>query len=233
MTTTQWVITVVAGVLGGGLAGAALKEVIQNRRNRKQPVGYTMEVIDIVRKGVNFPKFAQLIVLQHPLGFGGQKPVDNLSLVRITVQNKGNQDYKEFLFGVSLEGGNKAVEVRFNGPDRYHSIKIKLDENIRLLDEKDVDEQEPTEPLKNVDFILEPFNRRDTYNVEIFFTYDGDRGNVTLGSPHPTTFVKMEGVRASLFSLMFWTATMLFSVVVNLILHYWKPIVQALRELLP
>jgi len=55
-------------------------------------------------KGTNFPKLAELIVTEHPLEFGGKRTVENLSLARITITNKGNQDIEKYNFGVTMEG---------------------------------------------------------------------------------------------------------------------------------
>ena len=99
MTTTQWVIGLGVTLIAGGAMGALISAYVSYKRNKRQPVVYTMEIIDIFRKGTNFPRLAKLMVTEHPLGFGEERSVDNLSLARIKVTNKGNQDIKEFTFG--------------------------------------------------------------------------------------------------------------------------------------
>lgn len=188
-TGIQWV-PIIVGLLSGGAMGAIITALVARYRNRRQPVAYTLEVIDIFRKGKNFPRLAKLLVTEHPLGYGEERSVDNLSLARITVTNKGNQDIKEFSFGVTMDEGNKAVDTRFNGADRHHVIKIGFPGF-----EPD---KEPKEPVTAIDFFTEPFNRGDTYGVDIYFTYDNSRGEIKLSSSHPTQFVKLRESRVLL-----------------------------------
>lgn len=182
MTTTQWVITAVIALLGGGAMGAVITTYVSYKRNKRQPVTYTMEIIDIFRKGQNFPRLAKLMVTEHPLGFGEERSVNNLSLARIKVTNRGNQDIPKFTFGVTMDDANKTVDTRFSGIDRHHVITMDL---------PDFDfDKEPKGPIKAIDFNMEPFNRGDTYKVDIYFTYEGKRGRIRLSSPHSTELVE-------------------------------------------
>ena len=165
---TQWIIGIFLTLIAGGAMGALITAFLTHRRNKRQPVIYTKEMIDIFRKGENFPRVAELLVTEHPLGFGERRSVDNLSLSRITVTNKGNQDLREFDFGVTLEKENKAVDVRFEGADRHHEITMGLP-GVSL-------ENESQPPVTDIDFQLKPFNRGDTYKIDIYFTYDKQPG---------------------------------------------------------
>jgi hypothetical protein len=214
MTTTQWIISIIVALIGGGAMGAVITAVLSKYRNRRQPVAYTLEVIDIFRKGKNFPRLAKLLVTEHPLGYGEERSVDNLSLARITVTNKGNQDIKEFSFGVTMDEGNKTVDTRFSGTDRHHLIKIGFP-GLEL-------DKEPKEPVTAIDFFMEPFNRGDTYSVDIYFTYDKNRGEVKLSSSHPIQFVKLSEPKLPSIKVLIWflaltVISVLFLMIVQLI----------------
>lgn len=182
MQTDKWYwVPWVVAILGGGAMGAVITAYIANRKNKRQPVEYTKEIIDIVRKKEDFPKYAKLVMTEHPLGFGEEKSVENLSLVRISIKNKGNQDINEYNFGITLEGENKAVDVRFKGTDRHHKITMGIP-GFAI-------NEGPKEPVTEIDFTMTPFNRGDTYDVDIYFSYEGSRGEVTLSSPDATVLV--------------------------------------------
>jgi len=182
MTTTQWIIGLVVAFLGGGLAGAILNNIVTHYKNRIQPIGYSLDIIDIFQKGEEYPKLAELTVVEHPLGFGERRPVKNLSVARITITNQGNRDYEQFEFGITMGGDNKSSDVRFQGPDRHHEIRIKLPGF-------DINE-EPKKPVTAIDFWMKPFNRRDTYEVDIYFTFEKDKGGFEFGSSHAVRFVE-------------------------------------------
>lgn len=182
MTTTQWIIGLVIAFLGGGLAGAILNNIVTHYKNRIQPIVYSLDIIDIFQKGEDYPKLAELTVVEHPLGFGERRPVKNFSVARITITNQGNKDYDDFGFGITMGGDNKSSDIRFQGADRHHEIRISLPGF-------DINE-EPKKPVTAIDFSMKPFNRRDTYEVDVYFTFEEDKGEFTFSSPHPVRFVE-------------------------------------------
>lgn len=163
-------LTVGASILGGGLMGAIVTSIVTSRRNRIQPVGYRKDIIPIFKKGENFPQQAEFSVIEHPLGFGERRSVDNFSLARLTLTNKGNKDFEQFICGVSLTRG-KVASVQFEGADKHHEIKISL-AGVNH-------EGEPVVPVTTTDFHMQPFNRGDTYRMNIYFTYEDWPGELT------------------------------------------------------
>ena len=53
----QWVPWVL-GILGGGAMGAIITAFINYLKNRRQPVGYRKDIVDIFRKKRDHPKLA-------------------------------------------------------------------------------------------------------------------------------------------------------------------------------
>jgi hypothetical protein len=177
MTSTQmWIIGLVVAFLSGGAMGAIIKEIVHSHRNRRQPIAYDKDVIVIFNRLRNFPKLeAKLMVKEHPLGSGDYKEVDNLALAQISLTNKGNQDIEKYNFGVTMQESNKVIDVRMLEPDRHHQMTTSF--------------HDLTTPISQLDFTLEPFNREDTYNVTVYFTYEKAAGPVKLSSPHPSKLV--------------------------------------------
>lgn len=179
MSTTQWIIGLLVAAAFSGTMGAAITLLVTHRRNKRQPVVHTKEIIHIFRKNKDFEKLeAKLLVKDGPLENAPVRSVDYLSLVRIKVTNKGNQDIEEFIFGVTLKGSNKVVDIRMSAPDRSHSMTIDFPDAA--------DESFVNKP----DFTLKPFNRGETYLVDIYFSYEGTPGEIELSSAHSTKFVE-------------------------------------------
>jgi hypothetical protein len=186
MTTAQW-ITLIASFFTGGAFGAVITALITKYRSRRQPVGYKIEVIEVFKKNPNYPSLqAILMVGKDQRSSGPGYAIDNLSVARITLTNKGNQDIGEFKFGITLEGSYKAVELRMENPDRHHVINSLTEVSFN-------------EPKKELDFALQPFNREETYTFSIHITYSESPGLILLSSPHSTKFVEMGVVKEMAF----------------------------------
>lgn len=175
-SSINWTLTaqIAAALLGGGAMGAIITATITYYRNRRQPVSYKKEVIEVFKKNPDYDSLqALLMVGSNPSGPGF--PVDNYSVARFTLTNKGNQDIGEFEFGVTLEGSNEAVDIKVGAPDRHHVMKVLTSVSLAT-------------PTKELDFILQPFNRGDTYSFNVYFTYKDSAGQIHLSSPHSTKF---------------------------------------------
>ena len=170
-----WVPWAIA-ILGGGAMGAVINALVTHHRNKIQKIGYTENTIHIFRKGQHFPRLGKLTVIGHPLGVGEEEPVENLAVTQISVTNTGNQNIENFKFGVTMEGEYKVVDVLMKQPDRHHTMSVGLSEKSAVT---------------NPDFYLEPFNRTDTYAVDIYFTYKNEPGPVQLTTAHPVRFTRL------------------------------------------
>lgn len=178
MSTTQWIISVVVALIGGGAMGAVITAVVTNYRNRRQPVAYNLEIIEAFKENPEFP-LLEANLSSGPVDEIGIKhilPIRHLSVARLTLINRGNQDIEAFRFGVTLKDTNQAVDIKVITPDRHHVVEI-------------LTPVSPDNPLKELDFVLKPFNRRNKYRIDIYFIYDDVPGAIKLSSPHSTIFV--------------------------------------------
>lgn len=175
MSTTQWIITSVIALVGGGTMGALVNNWFLNRRSKRQPIHYNIQRVDIIKR-LNFPSLQAVLTSGDDSGPG--RAVSNLSLATFTLSNKGNEDLEKFEFGLTLKGTSKAIDVKFENPDRHH--KVELLTPVSLLD-----------PKQEIDFSLRPFHRRDVYNVSILYTYEKSSGKISISSPHSQRLVEV------------------------------------------
>jgi hypothetical protein len=174
----QWVPWVV-GIVSGGAMGAIITAFINHLKNRRQPVGYRKDIVHIFRKKRDDPKLAaRLLAREHPFSTGPEQEIDVLSLARLSLTNLGNQDLTKFTFGITMSEGSKIIDMRMKEPDRHHAMHVIMPEDT-------------TQPLTELDFTLEPFNRGEKYNVNIYFTYGENPIDITISSPHPTRFINL------------------------------------------
>jgi hypothetical protein len=177
MTESQWII-LVASFFTGGAAGAIITAAVTKYKNRRQPVGYIKETIEIFKKNLELPSL-QAILMIGESGGGPGIAFENLSVARITVINKGNEDIEEFKFGITLTGENKAVDLKWETPDRHHVLTLLTPVGLS------------TTPRKELDFTLKPFNRGEPYIVNVYYTYTDVPGSIKLSSSHSTQFIEM------------------------------------------
>lgn len=168
-------LQLVATALTGGAMGAIITLIATKIRNRKQPIGVETELVELIKKNSDFPSLRALIMKGDDSGPG--LAINNLSLVRIKIVNKGNQDMSEFAFGVTLADASMAVDVTVETPDRHHKLEILTPVGL-------------TTPKQEIDFIAKPFNRDSTYTIKINFTYIEEPSVITLGSELPVRFVE-------------------------------------------
>jgi hypothetical protein len=175
----QWVPWVV-GLIGGGAMGAIITAIVTKMRQERQPVYSSVEILNIFKRDLDFPSMeAHITLAGDSAGPRAARKVDNLSVARIWLHNAGNQDIENFKFGITLDEKNEAIAVESESIDRHHSVNLLTP--VSLEDRK-----------ANLDFSLSPFNRGDSYWLNVKFIYEGTRGKVRLSSPHATVFKVIE-----------------------------------------
>jgi len=179
-------------LLGGGAAGALITAVVSIYRARPQPVGRRIDVVPVFRPSGNAEQLEAVIALTHT---GKTVTFKNLFLAEVQVVNKGNHDLDELKFGVTLGDGDRCVFVEATPPDRHHNVSLGGPVT-------------PDAPQHEIDFVLKPFNRRDSYLFKLYLVIPEGRRkpqDIVLGSASPIRFVSMltaaeifEGARSPL-----------------------------------
>lgn len=168
-------VPIVASLISGGAMGALITAAITNYRNRRQPVGYRIEFLPVLQKTPNFPSLRAILMDETSSGSGPGHTVENLYLARLTVVNKGNQDMEEFKYGATLGGTDQAINVITETPDRHHIMTLETPVSL-------------SQPSNIIDFTCRPFNRKEPYIANIYFTASGAHNEIKLSSPHSTQF---------------------------------------------
>ena len=170
---------IVVSLLGGGAMGAIINSGVTSFRNKIQPVGWRCEVLPIFIQTLGESSLHAKVTISEDNKVVNQ--FNNLFLIEVQVVNRGNTDLNEFNFGITLSEGEKAVYVETKSNDRHHLI-----EQTTLVT--------PTEPKNEIDFILKPFNRRDSYVCKLFVVIpEGQEkpGEIRPSSPQPIKFTDM------------------------------------------
>jgi len=104
---------------------------------------------------------------------------DGESFTQLTFTNIGNTDYSEFIFGLTLD--DVGLVIKTLPPDRHHQIST-------------FPETAFSKAGRTVDFTLTPFNRKDTYTIQLLLRFHPEFGsnNIHFSTAHPVLFVPMK-----------------------------------------
>jgi len=172
-------LTIGTSLIGGGAFGAIITQLVAVHRNRKLPIGYRSASSKLFAPpfGGASPRFR---VAFTPLT-GTATELTNVHALRLELINRGIQDKPRMTFGVTLPEGQGIVHAEMLAGDRHHSLKI--DGEIR-----------PDFPSNEIDIILEPFNRRDSYILTLYVTIPEnieDVGPLSLSSTEAVQFERL------------------------------------------
>lgn len=182
MTTFQWIISIVIAIAFSGTMGAILTLLFQRHQEKRQPIECQIEVIRIFDRSKDFPGLEAHFTIPQDSETGIDRPqsiqrLDKFAVARITLRNTGNQDIPRFHFGITLQGSDKAVDQKFETPDRHHIGEALTP--VSLFDQQ-----------TELDYSLKPFNRNDKYKLNVFLTFDAFPSEPKLSTAHSTQFVQ-------------------------------------------
>ena len=141
------------GFLSGGAFGALIKQFFDYRRNRVQPIGYSIEL-----KSVYNLKDTQLENTLITINEGKKEyKFSTLYIGSIKIQNIGLTDFMNFSFGFTLTDEIKFIQCKSNTKDRHHVAE--------LINEPTLENQ-----VDSFDVNLKPFNRKDEYLCDVLLT---------------------------------------------------------------
>jgi hypothetical protein len=168
------VIAIAGSLLGGGMMGSIITLLVTNHRNRRQPVGYSIEIIDVFKQNPNFPSLRAFLDIGEDPETGADHAhalLANFSIVRIKVVNKGNQDLANFKMGITLDKDTDAFDIKVETLDRHHVCEILTP--VSIADTKN-----------ELDFSLRPFSRNDLYTITVYVMYKERVGRIRPGTEH-------------------------------------------------
>ncbi|WP_282162989.1 hypothetical protein [Ulvibacterium marinum] len=174
MEDINW-IQIGIGVLGGGAFGALINQYFHHRRNKVQPIGRNIELKSFFNATDNSSMSTQISIT----GTTEEHKFTNIFTASIQLINKGNSDFEEFDFGITLPESIKAIKILKDSADRHHQINLN---------------NEPTleNQINEFDITLKPFNRKDVYDIDLQLTSENGEikeGDIVCGTSHSIKFV--------------------------------------------
>ena len=176
MQDINW-LQVSIGFLSGGAVGALIKQYFENRKNRIQPIGRSIEVKSFYNSDENRLLNSQIILT----GTTKEYKFSKLYTGTIELINTGLDDYPEFKLGITCLETIKFIQVKANSSDRHHIAEFS---SIPSLENQ----------ISTFDIVLKPFNRKDNYQFDILLTTDSSgisKHQIEIGSPHPIRWVEL------------------------------------------
>ncbi|MFZ4801765.1 MAG: hypothetical protein ACOYLR_07225 [Chlorobium sp.] len=153
----------VATLFTGAVAAKLIDILYHKYINRPQGVGVNIDANPVL------PIYLSTNNISMNIAFKQNTTVlefDNLYTATVDIENLTNKDYDCFQFGVDFSGGGKVIYAEGTGKDRY--------QNISSVNNYDI-----SNPINKIDFICQPFNRRDKYKVIAFFTIPCENQSIT------------------------------------------------------
>lgn len=174
MEYASWLPVGVA-LIGGGAAGALINTAVSSYRSRIQPVAYRVSAREMFRREAGQDR----TVVKVSVSENGEKhEYDNLHELVIDIFNSGNIDRASFEFGISLRPGCEVIFTELTSRDRHHTFS-----NTSIV--------RPGDGRDELDFKVEPFNRKDTYALRLYvISDDGEVGadDIEFSSSAPVKF---------------------------------------------
>lgn len=173
--TQEQLIAIGASLIGGGAAGASINQLVTAYRGRRQPIGYRFESAALFSPPSETagPSFR---VTFTPVG-GVATELANLHTLRVELINRGNSDRTTMLLGLTLPVGQNIVHAEKATGDRHHRMTIQ-------------GELSPSTASNEIDVVLEPFNRGDTYTLTLYVTLPPDIDEVGPIEPSSSEAVR-------------------------------------------
>ena len=180
MPELKWyiIIIIVLSLLISGAIGAIIHYFFYKYQHRTQPIGRRVDV---------FPKFEDLqdascLRTQLKIAYGNKSyEYDEVTIAQIQLSNQGDRDFDEFKMGITLSDGNTAIYIEAQSPDRQHQVQQITPVNCK-------------NPESEIDLILRPFNRTDTYSLRLLMLSDEqseEPEKIEFSSPEPVRFVNL------------------------------------------
>lgn len=163
-------------ILSGGAVGSIITLLVTKYQNRIQPVSKAVRLVRVFGSMSGESSLSTRLVVEKD---GSKYDYDNLYVASVNLDNSGNQDYESFQFGVTLPENADVIHVDTFSEDRHHDIKQITDLGL-------------DEPVREVDFKLDPFNRQDSYQFDLHIVLSSERPPseiISFGSSHPVKFV--------------------------------------------
>lgn len=156
--------------------GATFTAVVTSYRNRRQPIGFRVDVRSVFREVGSGQQFSVTVGVSDG---SSTMQYANLFIIAVDLVNRGNRDFSTFQAGFTLSEADEAILMETIVSDRHHSSTVAI-------------APVPKATRREIDVSLAPFNRRDTYRYEIYVVTTGSEpGAINISSPEAVVFKPM------------------------------------------
>jgi hypothetical protein len=176
MDKINW-IQVIIGFLSGGAFGALIKQFFDNKRNRVQPIGKSIEIKSFYDSGDNKLLNSQIILT----GINQEFKFSKLYTGTVKIVNTGQNDFLSFTFGITSPENIKFIHIKPTSTDRHHLAEFT---ELPTLENQ----------INTFDINLKPFNRNDTYTFDILVTTTNGEiteQDIKISSPYSIKWVDL------------------------------------------
>jgi hypothetical protein len=145
--------------LSGGACGAIITVIVNYLRSKTPKIRYDAIIETVYDKEAEMGKY-EIEILLKSRGEDGILALDsceNAYIFRMTLKNSSSRSFDTFSFGVNFPSNMKPLVANPKPLDRLHSVKS-------------ITEINPNSHIFDLDFIVEPFNRGDSAEIQILFT---------------------------------------------------------------
>ncbi len=146
----------------GGFAGSILTIVFNLWRNRIPKIKVYSEIESLYEKKNKIGDYDIYLVMNNKENVEDCTVIENAFIFRAVLKNTSSKPFPKFSFSITFPENMNPIIAKGNGSDKLHVVK-----QLNQLDPDD-------DAIRDVDFLLEPFNRNDTYEVQVVYTKTRD-----------------------------------------------------------
>jgi hypothetical protein len=175
-----YAVTVIGVIFSiGAVIGALLQAAISAYRHKKPTINTRVDVLARFN-----PLFeSDLLNTYQIIVTDGTKEYEYSSLAQIEIllTNRSQKDFLEFKLGVKLSNENVAIYAESQAVDRHHHLKLLTPVTL-------------SQPQSEMDFLLQPFNRGDSYSLRLLIKISPDTqvpGEISITSPEAVSFINL------------------------------------------
>lgn len=183
MADIHWytILFIALTILLGGILGAGIQSAISAYRNRLTSISSRVDFLPKFEESGGSSKLNTQPVLTDGKT---EYQYNSLHQAQIQLSNQSTEDFESFQFGITLSPDDVVVYLESQSPDRHHHLKQLTPVTL-------------SEPTSQIDFILRPFNRGDSYSLRLLIKAAETReepGEIQLTSPEAVRFVNLPTV---------------------------------------
>lgn len=181
MFHVNWYAIMVIGIILtiGAVIGALVQAAVSVYRNKKPIINTRIDILSKFN-----PLFeAKLLDTYKIIVTDGKEEYEynSLAQIEILLTNRSKEDFPKFKFGVKLSNNDLAIYAESKTSDRYHHLKLLTPITL-------------TESKSEIDFLLEPFNRGDSYSLRLLIKLCESHqvpGKISINSPEAVSFINL------------------------------------------